>query len=75
MTISLNKIKQLFLMGFMTFCASWMIFALSFQLFFVYLHVSGQDERALRISNEITWKIDGRFKNDPNNIWYEGPKK
>jgi hypothetical protein len=75
MTISLNKIKQIFLTGFMTFCVSWMIFALSFQLFFVYLQFSGQHERALRISNELTWKIDGRFKDDPNNIWYEGPKK
>jgi hypothetical protein len=22
------------------------------------------------IANEITWRIDGRFKNDPINIWY-----
>lgn len=75
MTISLNKIKEKFLMGFMLMCLSWMIFALGFQLFFVYLQFSGQQERAGRISNEITWKIDGRFKNDPNNIWYESPKK
>lgn len=75
MTISLNKIKEKFLMGFMFLCLSWVAFGLSFQLFFVYLQFSGQEERASRISNEITWKIDGRFKNDPNNIWYESPKK
>ena len=28
-----------------------------------------------KIGNEIMWKIDGAFKNDPNNIWYEGPSK
>jgi hypothetical protein len=28
---------------------------------------------ALNISNEISWKIDGAFKNNPNNIWYEEP--
>jgi hypothetical protein len=48
----------------------WIAFALCFQLFFVYLHFSGQDDLAGDIANEITWRIDGRFKNDPNNIWY-----
>jgi hypothetical protein len=75
MTISLNKIKEKFAMGFMLLCLSWMTFALGFQLFFVYLQFSGQEKRAGRISNEITWKIDGRFKNNPDNIWYEAPKK
>jgi hypothetical protein len=27
------------------------------------------------ISNQISWKIDGTFKNNPDNIWYEGGKK
>ena len=62
-------------MGFMSFCLCWVFFALGFQLFFVYLQFSGQEDRALQYSNEISWKIDGRFKNDPNNIWYEAPKK
>lgn len=75
MTISLNKIKEKFVMGFMILCLSWVTFGLAFQLFFVYLQFSGQEERAGRISNEITWKIDGRFKNNPDNIWYEAPKK
>jgi hypothetical protein len=37
----------------------------------MYLHFSGQEEKATRISNEITWKIDGRFKDNPDNIWYK----
>jgi hypothetical protein len=26
-----------------------------------------------KIGNEIMWKIDGAFKNDPDNIWYTKP--
>jgi hypothetical protein len=54
---------------------TWIVFALGFQSYFMYLHFSGQDEVATKISNEITWKIDGRFKNNPDNVWYEGVKK
>jgi len=32
-------------------------------------------ELATKIGNKLTWKFDGTFKNDPDNIWYEGPKK
>ena len=45
--------------------------ALIFQLFFVYLEVSGNSERATQIANEITHRIDGTFKNNPDNIWYD----
>ena len=45
--------------------------ALVFQLFFVYLEVSGNSERATQIANEITHRIDGTFKNNPDNIWYD----
>jgi len=48
---------------------------LAFQLFFVYLEVTGQQERTLRISNHLAWKFDGSFKNTPGNIFYEGPAK
>jgi hypothetical protein len=51
--------------------AAWIIFAFSTQVYFMYLHFSGQEEKATRISNEVTWKIDGRFKDNPDNIWYE----
>ena len=62
--------KDRLAMAFLSLVGFWILFALCFQLFFVYLHFSGQEELARDISNEITWKIDGRFKNDPNNIWY-----
>ena len=57
-------------MAFIGLVGLWILFALCFQLFFVYLHFSGKDDLATKISNEITWKIDGRFKNSPGNIWY-----
>ena len=44
--------------------------ALISQLFFVYLEISGNSERAAQIARELTWKFDGTFKNSPNNIWY-----
>ncbi len=75
MEITLKKIGEKLFAGYLYFVGLWIVFALCFQLFFVYLMISGQDERASRYSNEITWKIDGRFKDNPDNIWYEGPKK
>jgi hypothetical protein len=62
--------KDRLAMAFLSLVGFWILFALCFQLFFVYLHFSGQDDLAGDIANEITWRIDGRFKNDPNNIWY-----
>jgi hypothetical protein len=48
----------------------WIVFALCFQLFFVYLQFSGKEELARNITNWIEWRIDGTFKNSPENIWY-----
>jgi hypothetical protein len=75
MEITLKKIGEKLFAGYLYFVGLWIVSALCFQLFFVYLMASGQEERASRYSNEITWKIDGRFKNNPDNIWYEGPLK
>jgi len=48
----------------------WIAFALCFQLFFVYLEFSGKQETARNVTNWIMWRIDGTFKNSPENIWY-----
>lgn len=55
---------------FLALVGFWVVFALLFQLFFVYLHFSGKEDLAGKISNQIMWKIDGTFKNNPDNIWY-----
>lgn len=44
--------------------------AFLFQVFFVILQFSGNENLATQIANEITWRIDGTFKNNPDNIWY-----
>jgi hypothetical protein len=72
--INFKKIGEKFFLIYLYFALTWVVVALGIQTFFVYLHFSGQEERASKISNEITWKIDGRFKDNPDNIWYE-PKK
>jgi hypothetical protein len=65
-----NNILDYLVQGFAYFVCVWIVFALCFQLFFVYLHFSGKDVLAGQISNEIMWRIDGTFKNNPNNIMY-----
>lgn len=75
MTLSLKNIGETLFKGYLVLVFIWLGFALSFQAFGIYLHFTNQDGRAQNISNQIAWKIDGTFKNDPNNIWYKGPKK
>ena len=64
------NVKEKALMAFIGLVGLWILFALSFQLFFVYLHFSGKEEMARNITNWIEWRIDGTFKNSPENIWY-----
>lgn len=72
--INFKKITEVMFKAYLGFVGIWVTFALFAQIFFIYLHFSGQEERAGNIANQIAWKIDGTFKNDPDNIWYEGPK-
>ena len=51
----------------------WVNLALTFEVFMIVTHFTNP-ELNTKIGNEIMWKIDGTFKNDPNNIWYEGSK-
>jgi len=57
--------------AFISLVGFWIMFALCFQLFFVYLEFSGKHELQRNIINWIEWRIDGTFKNDPVNIWYD----
>ena len=63
--------KDKLVWAFLSLVGLWIIFALCFQLFFVYLEFSGKHELQRNIVNWIEWRIDGTFKNDPVNIWYE----
>jgi hypothetical protein len=49
-----------------------MIFSIVFfELYLVYLNASGQIEKSEKIMSDIDFKIDGTYKDNPNNIWYE----
>lgn len=73
MTLSLKQIGQKLLGLYLGFVGIWLLFALSFDVFMIFTHFTNED-LSRDISNEISWKIDGTFKNNPDNIWYEGPK-
>jgi hypothetical protein len=52
----------------------WVNLALIFEVFMI-ITTFTNPELNTKVGNEIMWKIDGTFKNDPDNIWYKGPKK
>jgi hypothetical protein len=57
-------------LGLLSLVGIWIIFALLFQLTMVGIHLAGKTELETNIANWFSWKFDGTFKNDPNNIWY-----
>lgn len=67
----LEKTKNILINTFVVMTGAWILFALCFQLYGVYLVASNQDDEMSRLANEITHRIDGRFSNSPENIWYE----
>jgi hypothetical protein len=73
--INFKKIGDVMFKSYLGFVGAWLAFALSTQVFFIYLQFTNQDERMRNIVNEVDWKIDGTFKDNPDNIWYEGGKK
>jgi len=68
-SLTINIGDKLFTV-FLSLAIVWIAFALCFQLFFVYLQFSGNEETARNVTNWIEWRIDGTFKNSPENIWY-----
>jgi hypothetical protein len=57
----MNKVKEKLFLGFVKLAFVWTIFALSFQVTMLTLTVV-KPELATKIGNELTWKLDGRFK-------------
>jgi hypothetical protein len=71
MAISLwETIKEKIVWFFLALFGIWVIGALSFMLYMLFLEFSGDKETMTNIGNQLTWKFDGTFKNDPNNINY-----
>ena len=69
----MKKITDFLFLGFVKLVFLWTVCALSFQIFMMATMVYNP-ELTTKIGNAITWKIDGTFKNDPDNIWYEKKK-
>ena len=67
----ITKVKEILFSTFLVLTCVWILFALSFQLYGVYLISTNQDEKMTQITNEISWRIDGTFKDNPENIWYK----
>jgi hypothetical protein len=44
--------------------------ALSTQLYFIYLNISGNNDTARQLVNDFDVKFNGSYKNDPQNIMY-----
>lgn len=61
--------------SFIVFTMIWIACAFSFQVYMVYLTFAGKDETIRSIVDWFDVHIDGRWSNDPRNIWYQEPKK
>lgn len=67
-----NYLADRILVAFLHLGLVWVCLALTFQVFMVYLHFTGKVETTQKIVNWFTWTFDGNFKNNPQNIFYEG---
>jgi hypothetical protein len=72
---NLKQIGEKIFIAYLYFAMAFVLFALGINLFFTYLSLSGQDEKSIEITNNIDRRIDGRFQDNPNNIWYDGNNK
>ena len=63
-------IRDRFFQGFLIFAMVFISVALLTQVTAVILHISGNDEILGRWATNVEHRIDGTFKNDPNNIMY-----
>jgi hypothetical protein len=65
-----NNIGEKIAWVFLSLFGLWLVFALSFMIFMTYLEFAGKTEMTRDIVNWIEWRIDGTFKNSPENIFY-----
>jgi len=64
------NLREKAFLAFLSLAGVLIIGALLFQVTFLFLEFSGRSETASQIARELSWKFDGTFKNDPNNISY-----
>ena len=69
----MNNLKKTIALRFVQLVFVWVTSALAFEIFML-ITLFTNPELNTKVGNAIMWKIDGTFKNDPDNIWYEAPK-
>jgi hypothetical protein len=57
----MKNIGQKLFQVYLYLCLGWVIFALLFQLTFVYLHFTDQDQTIRTITNTLDRSLDGRY--------------
>ena len=65
-----NNLGEKLFLGFLYLAIAWTILAVIFGVFMSYLELTGKTEMTRDIVNWTEWRIDGTFKNLPENIWY-----
>ena len=66
-----TSLREKIMLGFLYLAIISVFATIGLELFFTYLQTTGQTERVQALYNEIDHKIDGQFKNNPGNIWYD----
>jgi len=69
----MKNLKELLLLRLVQLVFVWVNLALVFQVFMIVTHFTNP-ELNTKVGNEIMWKIDGTFKDHPDNIWYDNSK-
>ena len=62
--------KDRLALGFLYLAVTWVILAILFAISMASLEFAGKTETTRDVTNWIMWRIDGTFKNSPENIWY-----
>lgn len=65
------SLRERIAQGILLLFGALIITGLVIQLYFVYCHFFKSYGENVQMANEISWKIDGTFKNSPGNIWYD----
>ena len=72
---ALERVKEKLVWFFIILTLVWTISALCFQLTMVYLEFSGKTETINKIVDWFNVTFDGRYSDNPGNIFYQEPKK
>lgn len=65
-----QNLREKLLLGMLSIFGILITIGLLFQLTTIVLHFSGHEDLLQKISNELAWKFDGRFKNVKGNVSY-----